>query len=252
MIGISALRKRVADEDDPAGQPLRPRGRDVVAAQHLEHARPRIAHEQRRVREPEDHRRHHDVGSPVDDVVLLAEREQLADRQDLERDPEQVERDEPEHERRRADQEDREPRQGVVDPAVLVDRRDHAERHADEERDDAAATTISVSDGPRPGRDLLGDRAPAHDRVAEVALEDVAQPADVADRDRAGRGPSSRRRSSMSAGVSRESTSGSRRASTGSPGAADRTKKAAIVIPIRTGMAMSTRRMKVGAHDTPR
>ena len=36
---------------------------------------------------------------PVDEVVLLAEREQLADGQDLERHPEQVERDEPEQER---------------------------------------------------------------------------------------------------------------------------------------------------------
>jgi hypothetical protein len=122
------------------------------------------------------------VGEPVDDVVLLAEREEVAHRENLERDPEHVQGDQGEDERGRADQEDRERREQVVEAAVLVDRRDDAERDAHQHRDQCRRRHQRQRRA-QAVADLGRDRPAGDDGVPEIALDDVSEPADVPDRD---------------------------------------------------------------------
>ncbi len=68
----------VADQHDPAPQALGPGGRHVLAVEHLEHARPRVAHQRRRVRETEDQHRHHQVRDEVAEGEGLSGGEHLA------------------------------------------------------------------------------------------------------------------------------------------------------------------------------
>ena len=119
----------------------------------------------------------------IDDVPLLAEREQLADRQPAQRHPEEEQEDEPQDEGRRADHADREGAQDVVQPAVLVDRRQHAKRDADRDREEGRRGRQKQARA-HPRGDLVHDGTSTLDGVAEISVDHAAQPHEVADPDR--------------------------------------------------------------------
>jgi hypothetical protein len=106
-----------------------------------------------------------------------------ADRQpgDVQRDLRQQDQADPEVRRRHADE--RGEHRAEVDPGVAAHRRQHPERDADADRDHERPEA-QLDRGRHPLEDDRGHRQLLPDRGAEVALQGLAQPADVLHRER--------------------------------------------------------------------
>ena len=123
--------QRVPRQHQPLHQPLGPRRADVVLAQHLEHRRARHAHANGRIAIADRER----WPDELLDVLPRVDPERRVDhrRQPVEHDQEQQDEHDAEPEGRRGEAGDGEDAHGVVDPRVLLERGQHAER--DRERD---------------------------------------------------------------------------------------------------------------------
>ena len=168
--GMSALRSAWRVTTGPLAQPLRPRGPDVVLAQHLEHHRACQAHGERRQRGAEDDAGHDHLGEVLERI--LAERHVLELRR-----PAPPHRREHHHQRAQPEAGDGEHQDGegareIVAGGVLADRRVDADRERDGERRrsaraDPARTSPAGAPGAAPspacsarasGRGLRGGR----------------------------------------------------------------------------------------------
>src|SRR5881628_1319862 len=154
--------ERVHGDDNDVREPLEQGELDVLAAQHLEHARTGQP-EHRRGEVPPERQGGHDDVPPVTGP---------GGRQPSEPDREHEDQDEPKPEARDRKAEQGHALRNVVPPAVHLHRRDDAGWNADEQGDERGRET----QGQRVGQPLeveLADREPVVEGLAQLPLEGV-------------------------------------------------------------------------------
>src|SRR2546427_1623149 len=154
--------ERVHGDDHDVRQPLEPGELDVLAAQHLQHARAGQS-EHRRGEVPPERQGGHDDVAPVTGS---------GGRQPSKPDGEHQDQHEPQPEPGNREAEQGHALRDVVPPAVHLHRRDDAGRNADDQGDERGGQT----QGQRVGQPLeveLADREPIVEGLAELPLESV-------------------------------------------------------------------------------
>ena len=137
-VGISALRATCQISTRSSPSPLARAGGHEVRAEHLEHADPQAAHQQRHDRERRGQSRQDQRAQMPSPRSAAAHAEPAqAQREDLDQD-------DAEPERRHAEAEDRERPHGVVGGAVLACGRQGGERNGDQDANSVATPTSAA------------------------------------------------------------------------------------------------------------
>jgi hypothetical protein len=168
----------MAGDDQPFAQALGARRAHVVVVHDLEHAGPRVAHEHRGARQTEGERGQREVAQVVGQRPGLTWRRNARGGEDLPLDRQKVHQDHAEKEVRDRDAGEAKEGERVVQPRVLLQRRNHAQRDADHDREQQR-DAHELQGGRQARADHLGHRFAALEGKAEVALQQLAEPACV-------------------------------------------------------------------------